>query len=116
MTAMYRDTASEDRRDMAFDRVRRAFRRTAVAAVAALAVLMGVVAHEIPGRSSSSRTAPPTSVSGSGALPPVGTAPGATASAPQTGASASGTSLTPPTSPPVASQQSPVAVSGGTSW
>ena len=42
----------EDQRNEVFARVQRVFRWTTAAAVAATVVIVGVVAHEIPGRSS----------------------------------------------------------------
>ena len=42
----------EDRRDETFGRVRRVFRWTVARRVAGVAVIIGVVSHEIPGRSS----------------------------------------------------------------
>ena len=43
-----------DPRSEAFDRVRRAFRWTIVGSAAGAAAIFGVVAHQIPGRSTSS--------------------------------------------------------------
>ena len=41
----------QDQRDETFERVRRVFRWTVAGAIAGVAVIIGVVAHEIPGRS-----------------------------------------------------------------
>ncbi len=118
----------EDYRDETFGRVRRVFRWTVGAAVAGVAVIMGVVAHEIPGRSSvattsnaaAGTTAPtPSSATGAGAAAGTGTAGGTVAGNGSGTGTGSGGAVTPqPTAPPAPTptQRAPTAVSGGTGW
>ena len=120
-SAPYRYT--DDPRALAFRRVRRVFGWTTAAAVAAVGVIVGVVAHEIPGRASP----PPASASGiasgatsgspgttAGGSP--GTTAGASPGAASQSASGAGSSLTPPSSVPAPTTRSPAVVSGGTGW
>ncbi len=122
----------EARRDETFARVRRAFRWTVATALAGTAVIIGAVAHEIPGRSTVA-TAP-----GNGAGTPSTIPAPATATGPVTGTGAgggtsvgggtgSGTTaagngtgsagaVAPPVSAPAPAQRAPTVVSGGTGW
>jgi hypothetical protein len=103
-----------EQRGVAFERVRRVFRWTTAGAVTAVALIVGVVEHQIPGRSSSSAT----TANGS----PVTTTPSATASSTSGNSSASnasgssGAAVKAPTKAPTPTQRTPIAVSGGTSW
>jgi hypothetical protein len=113
----------EDYRDETFGRVRRVFRWTVGAAVAGVAVIMGVVAHEIPGRSSVANpsntvagTPAPTPSAGAGTGAGTGTVAGNGAGAGGTGG---GGVITPQTTAPPAptpTRRAPTAVSGGTGW
>lgn len=114
------DPTSE--RDLALRRVRSIFRWTVAGAFGAAGLLVGVVAHEIPGRSSttsaSSGAAGTNSAPGSSpsSSPDSGTgtgsSPGFVAPSPAP------TSVSPsPTVPaPAPTQRAPAAVSGGTSF
>jgi len=101
-----------DQRSFAFERVRRVFRWTTAGAVGAVALIVGVVAHQIPGRSGTPATT--TGGPAAAAQPPTG-------SPTSSGSSSSGSSSTPtgPISPPATlpapTQRTPTAVSGGTS-
>jgi hypothetical protein len=100
----------QDQRSDAFARVRRVFRWTTAGAVTAVALIVGVVAHEIPGRSASATT---TSNNASGTPSTIPSAP------PPTGGgtvSGGGGAVTPPVTVPTPTQRAPTAVSGGTGW
>ncbi len=107
----------EERRDETFARVRRVFRWTVASAVAGAAVIIGVVAHEIPGRSTVATT------SSNGAGPPAtfpaaaaGTGTGTgTGSGVGTGTGTGGAPAPQVTVPPP-TQRVPTVVSGGTGW
>jgi hypothetical protein len=114
----------EARRSEVFGRVRRVFRWTVAGSLAAVATIVGVVAHEIPGRAAGA-TPPPTSVltpttspGGSGA-PAASNGGGSAGAGPantgNTGNTGTGP-LPPPVPAPAPTQQAPVAVSGGTGW
>lgn len=96
-----------DQRHEAFGRVRLVFRWTMAGAVAAVVALVGVAAHEIPGRSTSA----PSSGATSAAVSPAGSP-----TSPPAGVSSGGGSLSAPASAPTPTQQAPAAVSGGTGW
>jgi len=107
MTTPWHYAQIQARRDETFERVRRVFRWTVVAALAGAAVITGVVAREIPGRS----TVATTSNSGSGAP---ATTP---ASSPATSGGVAGGGAPPPqVTPPAPTQSPPTAVSGGTGF
>jgi hypothetical protein len=110
----------EAQRSEVFARVRRVFRWIVAGSLAAVAVIVGVVSHEIPGRAAGA-TPPP-----NGVVTPTTSPPGSTSSGPSNsgGATATGPSNTGntgntgagPLPPPVPTQRPPVAVSGGTGW
>jgi len=114
----------EDYRDETFGRVRRVFRWTVSGAVAGVAVIMGVVAHEIPGRSSVATTsntvagtpAPtPSAAAGAGTATTAGNGTGAGNGAGTGGGGAVTPQATAPPAP-TPTQRAPTAVSGGTGW
>jgi hypothetical protein len=104
---------AQDHRDDALARVRRTFRFAVAGSVASVAVIVGVVAHQIPGRSSSAATTantapPPASAGGSS---------GASGSTGATGATGNtGSSAGAPAPAPAPTRQAPTVVSGGTGW
>jgi hypothetical protein len=112
----------EAQRSEVFARVRRVFRWIVAGSLGAVAVIIGVVSHEIPGRAAGA-TPPP-----NGVVAPTTSAPGSTASGPSN--SGSGTTAGPsntgntgnsgsgplPAAVPAPTQRPPVAVSGGTGW
>lgn len=104
----------KEQRGVAFDRVRRAFRWTTAGAVTAVALIVGVVAHQVPGLSSSS----PTATNGSALT----TTPSASTSSTSGNSSASGISsssgaaIQAPAKAPASTRRTPTVVSGGTSW
>ena len=102
----------EDYRDETFGRVRRVFRWTVGAAVAGVAVIMGVVAHEIPGRSSVATTS--NTVAGTPAPNPSATAGAGTGTGTGGGGAVTPQTTAPPA--PTPTQRAPTAVSGGTGW
>ncbi|MGA2036010.1 MAG: hypothetical protein ABSH04_00255 [Acidimicrobiales bacterium] len=104
----------KDQRAMAFDRVRRAFRWTTVGAVTAVALIVGAVAHQIPGRSSSSVAATNGSPAATAPAPAASTTSGSSSTSGSSGSS--GGAITQPTTAPAPSRRTPTAVSGGTSW
>ncbi|HXQ62750.1 MAG TPA: hypothetical protein VN796_10475 [Acidimicrobiales bacterium] len=101
---VYAYRRSRDPRHVAFERVRRAFRWTVAGATTAVIVIVGVVAHEIPGRSTSAATA-------SNTTPAVNASP-----TPPPTPTGGGGSPSPPVTAPTPTQQAPTAVSGGTGW
>jgi len=120
------NSSIKDQRAMAFDRVRRVFRWTTAGAVAAVALIVGVVANEIPGRSSSAApaaSAPPNA--GGSSVTSGSPTTGATAAA-SAGSSVSSSSsatsspsagaISTPQTLPVPTRKAPTVVSGGTSW
>jgi hypothetical protein len=103
---VYADRRSiRDPRNDALERVRRVFRWIVAGAATAVVVIVGVVAHEIPGR-------PPSTANSSNATPAVGSTSATAASA----STAEGRSLSPPVTAPTPTRQAPTAVSGGTGW
>src|ERR1039458_8192798 len=100
----------EEQRNEVFARVRRASRWATATAVAATVVIVGVVSHQIPGRSSVAN-ATPNSSSASATPPPVG--PQSTGQGP---ASVGGGAVTPQVAAPTPTQSPPTAVSGGSGW
>jgi hypothetical protein len=116
----YTGAAYEDPRSAVYGRVRRITRWVLAAAAAATAVIVGVVANEIPGRaqtssgsaaSSAGATQSPTSSSSSGSASTTGGA----ATSENAGSAGSQGFAQPPVAP-APTQQAPVAVTGGTSW
>ena len=101
----------QDRREETFERVRRAFRWTVAAAVTGVAVIIGVVAHEIPGRSTVAST---TSNNASGNVATTLPAPGGGTG--NTGGNTGAGAVSPQVTPPAPTQRAPTAVSGGTGW
>ncbi|HEY5025348.1 MAG TPA: hypothetical protein VII76_10260 [Acidimicrobiales bacterium] len=109
----------EDERDETFARVRRVFRWTVAGAVAGAAVIIGVVAHEIPGRSAAA-TAPSNGASAPATIPAAGTGTGTgtgtgigTGTGTGTGTGGAGA---PQVTAPAPTQRAPTVVSGGTGW
>ena len=107
MTTPWHYAQIQARRDETFERVRTVFRWTVVAAIAGAAVITGVVAREIPGRS----TVATTSNNGSGTP---ATTPASSPAA--NGGVVGGGPLPPPVTPPAPTQSPPAAVSGGTGF
>jgi len=107
----------QDQRLEAFERIRRAFRWTVAGAVTAVLGIVGVVAHEIPGRSASGATSSNASPAAGTAYPITNPAvAGSTGSPSGANASVGGRSLRPPVTAPTPTQRAPTAVSGGTGW
>jgi hypothetical protein len=116
---------SRDPRTAALDRVRRTSRFVTAGAFAAAAALVGVVAHELPGHSSTSATNPaPASAgsspsasggsSGSGSSGSGSSGSGSSGSG-SSGSGSSGNGSSGNVAPaPTPTQQAPIAVSGGT--
>jgi hypothetical protein len=100
----------EEQRNEVFARVRRASRWATATAVAATVVIVGVVSHQIPGRSSVAN-ATPNGPTGSTAPPSVG--PQSTGPGPAGDGSGA---VTAPVPAPTPTQRTPAAVSGGTGW
>ncbi|HVA03898.1 MAG TPA: hypothetical protein VMU64_09115 [Acidimicrobiales bacterium] len=97
----------EEQRREVFARVRRASRWIAATAVAATVVIVGVVSHQIPGRSSVANATPAPSVS----TPAPSAGPVSSGQGPaNTGSGV----VAPPV--PAPTQRTPTAVSGGTGW
>lgn len=109
MVTPWQQAQIEDQRMEVFSRVQRVFRWTVAGAITAAAVIVGVVAQEIPGRSAGATPTP------SGASAPAPTVPaGSTGVGPSNGTgtgTGTGSAVT-----PSQTQQAPVAVSGGTGW
>ncbi len=105
----------QDQREETFERVRRAFRWTVAAALTGMAVIIGVVAHEIPGRAGAATT---TSNNASGGvattLPATGGGTGNTGG--NTGNTGNTGAGSPQVPPPAPTRSAPTAVSGGTGW
>ena len=95
-------------RNEVFDRVRRTSRWTATGAAAAVAVIIGVVAHQLPGRSGASGS--PATGGSAGTGPPAAT--GVTGATGTTGSGSTGIGST--GAAPTPTPRPPVAVSGGT--
>lgn len=116
MVSPWQHAQIEEQRSEVFARVRRVFRWTVAGSLAAVAVIVGVVSHEIPGRAAGA-TPPP-----NGVVTPATTPSGSTGSGPantggSTGAGPTNTGAgAVPTPVPVPTQPAPVAVSGGTGW
>lgn len=99
----------QDQRSEAMARVQRVFRWTTAGAITAVALIVGVVAHEIPGRSASATTS--NNASGTPSTVP--------AASPALGGgtvSEGGGAVTPQVTAPAPTQRAPTAVSGGTGW
>ncbi len=93
------------------ERVRRVFRWTVLGSLGTVAVIFGVVSHQIPGRSTTATT-----TSGAAPSPPTGVV-GSTGATGSTGVGNTGNSGSGPVGgPPVATQNPPTVVSGGTGW
>jgi hypothetical protein len=115
---------SGDFRTPVFDRIRRAFRWSVVASLGAVAVVLGVVSHEIPGRSAGSPATPGSSASVSPGGVSTGNGNGGTGNGGSTGATGGtgstgntgSASSSPGVAPPTPTNRAPAAVSGGTSW
>jgi len=107
--------ALQDRRDDAVERVRRVFRWTVLMSLGTVAVIFGVVSHQIPGRSTTptpSSGAAPSPAGGAGGTPVASTGSTGNTGVGNTGNSGSGSVA----SPPAATQNPPTVVSGGTGW
>ena len=119
MATPWQHAQIEAQRSEVFARVRRVFRWIVAGSLAAVAVIVGVVSHEIPGRAAGA-TPPPNSVVTPSTSPPSSTASGPSNSggAAATGPSNTGNTGAGPLPPPVPAptQRAPVAVSGGTGW
>ena len=104
----------EDRRDATFARVRRVFRWTVASAVAGAGVIIGVLAHEIPGRptaatpSGNGAGGPATILVAAGTGRGIGTGPGVGTGTGTGGAPAAQVTMPAPT------RRAPTVVSGGT--
>jgi len=102
------DASANNRRLAAVERPRRAFRWTAAGAFTAVLVIVGAVAHAIPGRSTVATTSSTSTSSASAST---------TGSPASTGSSVPGRApLSPPATAPTPTRQAPAAVSGGTGW
>ncbi len=103
----------EEQRRQVFARVRRASRWTAATAVAATVVIVGVVSHQIPGRSSVANATP----NGPSAPSPAPSAgPPSSGQGTGTGTGTGTGVVAPPVQAPTPTQRTPTAVSGGTGW
>jgi len=99
------DAVQQDRRDLAFARVRRAFGWIVASSVAGVGVIFGALSHQIPGRAHAPQTTG--AATGTGATGTTGTT-GNSGNTGNTGAGA--------VSPPAPTQRAPTVVSGGTGY
>ena len=106
MTTPWHYAQIQNRRDETFEHIRRVFRWTVAGAIAGTAVIVGVVAHEIPGRASAATTSNNGSGTPATAPPAVGGAAGNT----------DGGLPSAPVTAPAPTQRAPAVVSGGTGW
>jgi len=100
-----------DARTAAFDRVRRVTRWITAGAAASVMVIIGAIAHQIPGRSTSAAT----TTNGGPVAPGQSPATSTTAGGGST-ISGGGNSASQPAMAPTPTQQAPVAVSGGSGF
>jgi hypothetical protein len=95
----------------AFDRVRRVSRWITAGATASVVVIIGAVAHQIPGRSTSAATTTNEAPVAPGQSPATSTTAGGGSTI-----SGSGHSASQPAMAPTPTRQAPVAVSGGSGF
>ena len=113
MTTPWHYARIEEQRDETFARVRRVFRWTVASAVAGAAIIVGVVAHEIPGRS----TVATTSSNEAGTPPTIGASGAGTGPGPGIGTgTGTGGTVAPSVTAPAPTSRAPTVVSGGTGW